>query len=89
MRPGEWPAVSTTANALSWTFPSTGPYSTGDLIAALRGGQLFVSIDSANFPSGRSELTLRRSELPSSGVFFYRLQTGAGEAGVGKVVVWE
>jgi len=40
------------ANALTWTFPSTGTYSTADLIAALQNGQLFVSIDSASFPSG-------------------------------------
>ena len=40
------------ANALTWTFPSTGTYSTADLIAALQSGQLFVDIDSAKFPTG-------------------------------------
>lgn len=41
-----------TANAISWTFPSTGPYSTADLIAALQNGQLFVDIDTMKFPTG-------------------------------------
>jgi uncharacterized protein (DUF1800 family) len=40
------------ASALTWTFPSTGPYSTADLIAALQTGQLFVDIDTTKFPSG-------------------------------------
>ncbi len=40
------------ANALTWTFPASGSYSTTDLIAAMVNGQLFVSIDSSNFPAG-------------------------------------
>ena len=40
------------ANALTWTFPASGTYSTTDLIAAMVNGQLFVSIDSSNFPAG-------------------------------------
>jgi uncharacterized protein (DUF1800 family) len=35
-----------------WTFPARGPYSTLDLINALKSGQLFVSLDTAGFPSG-------------------------------------
>ncbi len=40
------------ANALTWTFPASGTYSTTDLITAMVNGQLFVSIDSSNFPGG-------------------------------------
>jgi len=36
----------------TWTFAPTGNYSTSDLVAALKTGQLSVEIDSANFPSG-------------------------------------
>ena len=35
-----------------WTFPASGAFSTTDLVNALKSGQIFVSIDSANFPSG-------------------------------------
>lgn len=40
------------ANALTWTFPASGTYATTDLITAMATGQLFVSIDSSNFPGG-------------------------------------
>jgi uncharacterized protein (DUF1800 family) len=46
------------ANALTWTFPSIGAYSTADLIAALQSGQLFVDIDSAKFPTGELQGSL-------------------------------
>ena len=39
-------------NSLTWTFPAKGTFSTGDLINALKSGQIFVSLDSANFTGG-------------------------------------
>ena len=38
-----------------WTFTPTGPYSTAALISALQSGQIFVEVDTADYPSG--ELT--------------------------------
>jgi uncharacterized protein (DUF1800 family) len=42
-------------SGLSWTFTPSGPYSSADLLAALENGQIFVEIDTQNYPSG--ELT--------------------------------
>jgi len=40
---------------LSWTFTASGQYSSADILAALKNGQIYVEIDSQNYPSG--ELT--------------------------------
>jgi uncharacterized protein (DUF1800 family) len=37
---------------IPWTFPATGPFSTTALLTALKGGQLFVSVDTAKYPGG-------------------------------------
>jgi len=42
-------------SGLTWTFTPSGPYSSADLLAALKSGQIFVEIDTENYPSG--ELT--------------------------------
>ena len=35
-----------------WTFAPTGPYSTSALISALQSGNIFVEVDTANYPNG-------------------------------------
>jgi uncharacterized protein (DUF1800 family) len=38
-----------------WTFAPTGPYSAANLVSALQSGQIFVEVDTADYPAG--ELT--------------------------------
>ena len=42
-------------SGLTWNFTPSGPYSSADLLAALKNGQIFVEIDTQNYPTG--ELT--------------------------------
>ena len=37
---------------IPWTFPAAGPFSTTALVSALKSGQLFVSVDTTQFPGG-------------------------------------
>jgi hypothetical protein len=39
-------------NGVTWTFAPSGAFTTNDLINALNTGNIFVGLDSANFPSG-------------------------------------
>lgn len=41
---------------------------------------------SANFPAGYGEWPVGSTDLPESGIFFYRLTTGSGEMQTGKLV---
>ena len=40
------------ANGAQWTFTPTGQFSAADLIAALKAGNIYVGIDSAQYPNG-------------------------------------
>jgi uncharacterized protein (DUF1800 family) len=42
-------------SGLAWNFTPSPPYSSADLLAALKNGEIFVEIDTQNYPSG--ELT--------------------------------
>ncbi|WP_414661302.1 DUF1800 family protein [Horticoccus sp. 23ND18S-11] len=54
-------------NGISWTFAGTGALSAADLVAGLKSGRIFLSIESANYPAGE----LRGTFVQTSGTLAF------------------
>ncbi|HEY0946163.1 MAG TPA: DUF1800 family protein [Opitutaceae bacterium] len=67
--------------AHGWTISSQGEYSFQDVVAAIKAGQVYVSIDSASFPGGE----LQGAFIQAEGVSEFRAPAAAPEFHLGTV----